>query len=344
MKILLMSDESRPGDMAQHSNDAPAKHFLKLIMNEEGSLESLAERIWKQLDQAGLRDSSLICTKDKNHIHNFVDQTGVKLPAIVDSEQRNTFSTIALASAYLYSMKGVNTDEVITILPMDSYVDVELYMYLRNLEHQLKNSKINMAFVGVKPTYPSTQYAYIIPEESDQNIRMKRINQYIAPQSQAHALHLIEEYALWNTGIISFKLGHMIDLLGKLNLPNNYEELIRQYKKIPMNGLEQEVFKYFGRTITVQYDGLWKKLNMWDDIKKEIVNHSFHKVVESGNSSFQTGADDQERQIIVLGIPEKVSVISKDGILLSDNESVSHKPGHRKAADLEAYEWKASGN
>ena len=304
----------------------------------------MAERIWKQLDHTGLRDSSLICTKDINHIHDFVDQTGVKLPAIVDSEQCGTFSTIALASAYLYSIEGANTDEVFTILPMDSYVDMELYMYLRNLEHHLKNSKIKMAFLGVKPTFPSTQYPYMIPEESDLTISIKRINQYVTPQSQAQALHLIEKDALWNTGIISFKLGHMLELLGRLNIPKNYEDLIRQYNKIPMNSLEQEVLKYSDQIITVQYDGIWKKLNTWDDIKKDLVNHSFHKVDDFGKSTLQTGADDRERQIIVLGIPEKVSAISKDGILLSENESVSHNLGQRTAVDLEAYEWKASGN
>ncbi len=61
MRMLLLSGGSGKR-LWPLSNDARSKQFLKVLTNPEGAMESMVQRVWRQLDAAGLMDESYVAT------------------------------------------------------------------------------------------------------------------------------------------------------------------------------------------------------------------------------------------------------------------------------------------
>lgn len=104
------------------TNSARPKQFLKFLKSEKGNPESMIQRIWRQLETAGLSNSTVIAT-NKNQVHMIQNQLGQDIPLIIEPLRKDTFPAIALAATYLYSIQGVELDEAICVLSVDSYVD-----------------------------------------------------------------------------------------------------------------------------------------------------------------------------------------------------------------------------
>ena len=100
----------------------------------------------------------------KPQVEMIYSQLGSEINMIVEPERRDTFPAIALAATYLYSIEGVSLGETIVVMPVDPYVETSFFHALKQLEHVLDNSDADLALMGVKPTYPSEKYGYIIPE------------------------------------------------------------------------------------------------------------------------------------------------------------------------------------
>ncbi|MCG6197553.1 mannose-1-phosphate guanylyltransferase, partial [Anoxybacillus sp. LAT_38] len=56
MKLILLSGGSGKR-LWPLSNDVRSKQFLKMLRNPNGELESMVQRLWRQLDANGLLDS-----------------------------------------------------------------------------------------------------------------------------------------------------------------------------------------------------------------------------------------------------------------------------------------------
>lgn len=99
--------------------------------------------------------------------------------------------------------------------------------------------------VGTKPSYPSEQYGYIVPEanrhSNEDDSYERRVHSFKEKPYEAEANQLIKGGALWNSGIYAFKLDYMITLLMNRRLPIHYDELYKQYTKIPKSSFEIEV-------------------------------------------------------------------------------------------------------
>ena len=126
-----------------------------------------------------------------------------------------------------------------TILPIHSYVNNEFYEYIKNIENVLLESEADLALVGVKPTYPSSKYGYILPKSTAKNKEIFQVSHFVEKPDEIHATYLIEKNALWNCGAF-FKLDFIISILQKMNLPLQYEEL-KHYIDIPKNSFDYEV-------------------------------------------------------------------------------------------------------
>lgn len=121
MEIILLSGGSGKR-LWPLSNDARSKQFLKVLENQNGQLQSMVQRVWRQLGNVGLADSAVIATS-KSQVDMIQSQLGQSVPIIIEPMRRDTFPAIALASAYLYSVEGIDVNEVVAVLPVDPYVE-----------------------------------------------------------------------------------------------------------------------------------------------------------------------------------------------------------------------------
>ncbi|MDF2925331.1 MAG: mannose-phosphate guanylyltransferase [Paenibacillaceae bacterium] len=322
MKMILLSGGSGKR-LWPLSNDLRSKQFLKVLADPNGQPESMVQRVWRQLDEAGLCGSSYIAT-GKSQIDMIQNQLGHKVPILAEPERRDTFPAIALAASYLYSVEGVSEDEAVAVLPVDPYVETEFFHTVGRLERVLEESGANLALIGVVPNIPSEKYGYIVPaaahgDPASGSYRM--VDSFKEKPERAEAEQLLAEDALWNCGVFAFKLGYLVDLMRKVGLPLQYEELLKSYPLLPKISFDYEVVEKERKIAVLPYSGYWKDLGTWNTLTEEMAAAQIGKGLVTGASEDTHLLNELDIPVVVMGVPGVVVAASPDGILVTSKEA-----------------------
>jgi len=318
MKLVLLSGGSGKR-LWPLSNDSRSKQFLKILEGPDGSPESMVQRIWRQLDASGLAAGAYLAT-GKNQVDIIQSQLGADVPLIVEPERRDTFPAIALAAAYLYSIAGMGLSETVIVLPVDSYVGDHFFAGLGKLERALSESGAELALMGVRPTFPSEKYGYMVPlpgEKPDSRGYM-RIGQFREKPDKKEAARLIAESALWNCGIFAFKLDFLINGLIARGCPVHYEEMVKQYAKLPKISFDYEVVEKARHIVAVPYEGDWKDLGTWNTLTEEMKVSQLGIGIISEDSRNTHLINELDIPVTVLGLSNVLVAASPDGILVTE--------------------------
>lgn len=304
------------------SNDARSKQFLKVLEDKNESLESMVQRVWNQLKNVGLAESSVIATS-KSQVDMIHSQLSNEADLIVEPMRRDTFPAIALAASYIYSVKKTSLDEVVAILPVDPYVDDAFFNRVKELERVVQESEAQLALIGVTPTYPSSKYGYIVPAEEKKASKADylSVNRFTEKPSETAAADLIKHNALWNCGVFAFKLEYVISILEAKGWPTDYEKLLKQYSTLPKISFDYEVVEKTKDIVVLPYDGYWKDLGTWNTLTEEMGTVKIGKGVISEDSEGVHLINELDIPVTVLGASNLVVAVSPDGILVSDKES-----------------------
>ncbi|WP_085522672.1 sugar phosphate nucleotidyltransferase [Tuberibacillus sp. Marseille-P3662] len=317
MKLVLLSGGSGKR-LWPLSNDARSKQFLRVLKNVDNVQQSMVQRVWDQLSEVNLHKDTVIATS-KSQVDMIKSQLGDNIPLIVEPERRDTFPAIALAASYLYSIEGVSLDETVSVLPVDPYVENHFFSRVKDIEKTLDYGDADLALVGVKPTYPSAKYGYMVPAEvRDGYIKVSHFKE---KPNESEAVHLIEQQALWNCGVFGFKLGFIIDLLKDNNLPIQYEELLGQYSLIPENSFDYEVVERTSNIVALPYEGDWKDLGTWNTLTEEMSSTVIGKGQISKDSEHTHLVNELDIPVNVLGVSNALVAASPDGILVTDKSA-----------------------
>ncbi|MBX4151416.1 sugar phosphate nucleotidyltransferase [Paenibacillus lautus] len=325
MKLVLLSGGSGKR-LWPLSNDARSKQFLKVLENDEHELVSMVQRVWGQIVANGLAESSFIATS-KSQIEIMQSQIGMEIPLIIEPERRDTFAAIALATTYLYSHVGVGLDEVVCVLPVDPFVENHFFNVVKRLEDVLDHSNAELALIGVKPTYPSSKYGYIIPLESQHNIGdLERtdyleVSHFLEKPTEEMAKRLITQNAFWNCGVFAYKLSYIIDLLESRGLPIQYEGMIQKYQTLPKISFDYEVVEKATRIAVVPYDGYWKDLGTWNTLTEEMQHRQIGRGIISDDCENTHLINEIDIPVSVVGLSNIVVAASPDGILVTDKSA-----------------------
>lgn len=316
MKIILLSGGSGKR-LWPLSNDSRSKQFLRILQNKDGQLESMVQRVWGQLRTTGLSDSAIVAT-NKAQLDIMQSQLGNEIPLVVEPERRDTFPAIALAASYLHSVKGVGLEEVVAVLPVDPFVEDQFFQKVKELENVLDSAGADLALIGVTPTYPSAKYGYIVPVQHETAGGYFKVSHFKEKPSEKVARALIEEKALWNCGVFAFKLGYMLSLLAQKRLPDQYEEILRQYSTLPKNSFDYEVVEKAKHVVAVPYNGYWKDLGTWNTLTEEMATQTIGKGIISEDSKNSHLINELDIPVTILGLSNVVVAASPDGILVTD--------------------------
>lgn len=326
MKLLLLSGGSGTR-LWPLSNDSRSKQFLKILTNPGKEFESMVQKIWRQLESNQLLDISYIST-NKSQMDIIQSQLGDQVPLIIEPERRDTFPAIALATTYLYSMVRIDLNEVITVMPVDPFVENHFFDKVKDLEDVIAQTDLGIALIGVHPTYASTKYGYILPERDEINNQQSqsyiKVNGFKEKPTEEQAKQLIEQHALWNCGVFAFKLGYMINLLKERGVPTQYDEMLQHYKKLPKVSFDYEIVEKAKKIGVIPYNGSWKDLGTWNTLTEEMQMNIIGRGLMSEDCTNTHVINELDIPVIVLGTSNLVVAASPDGILVS-GKAKSHQ-------------------
>lgn len=320
MKLVLLSGGSGKR-LWPLSNDSRSKQFLKVLEDKNGFMQSMVQRVWSQIVDVGLANSTVIATS-QSQLDMIQSQLESQVDLIIEPTRRDTFPAIALAASYLYSVKETNLDEVISILPVDPYVEDQFFHRVKDLEGVIKKSGADLALIGVKPTYPSSKYGYIVPTKEDQKkLDYNTVSRFTEKPTEERALELISQGALWNCGVFAFKLSYVINILTEMNLPIHYNDLLEQYGNLPKISFDYAVVEKASDIVVLPYNGFWKDLGTWNTLTEEMDTSQIGKGVISNDCENNHLINELDIPIAVLGVSNIVVAASPDGILIADKEA-----------------------
>lgn len=317
MKLILLSGGSGKR-LWPLSNDTRSKQFLRILEGPMNLKVSMVQRVWSQLKAVGLAEQASIATSklQSEMIHS---QLGSDVTIISEPERRDTFPAIALAASYLHSVELVSDEEVVVVLPVDPYVEDNFFHKVKDLEQVIECTNADLALIGVKPTYPSSKYGYIVPKKKKDSIY--EVSHFLEKPSEEKAQDLIEENALWNCGVFAFKLGYLLKLVKEMNLPLDYSLLKTQYSNLPKISFDYEVVEKANNIVALPYDGYWKDLGTWNTLTEEMATSEVGKGVISKDSLNTHLINELDIPITIIGVKNLVVAASPDGILVSDKAS-----------------------
>jgi mannose-1-phosphate guanylyltransferase len=322
MNIILLSGGSGVR-LWPLSNEQRPKQFVPFFKGESGQSVSMLQNVWGQLKYRNLHESTVIATSVGQQ-ELIREQIGRGVDLVLEPEKRDTFPAILLSVAYLYSHRGVSRDEPVAVMSVDSHVENSFYDALLQLPEALESTGANVALMGVKPTFPSQKYGYILPEATTGNSPIVTIERfYEKPNAQDAALYM-ERGALWNCGVFCFKVGFLLDLLANMGLPETYEELLLAYSQLENRSFDYAVVERERKIAAIKYTGAWKDLGTWCTLTEELGEPIVGKGFLGKDNSNVHILNELDIPIIGIGLSDVIIAASREGILVSHRGSDAH--------------------
>ena len=338
MHIVLLSGGSGKR-LWPLSNEVRSKQFLKLIKTENGEVDSMVRRVYEQISSA-IPNADISVATSATQVEAIKNQLGSKVSIIVEPQRRNTFPAIALASAYLYYEKHCDPDETVTVLPVDPYVDSEYFCTLLKLDKTVQSAAADIVLMGVKPTYPSEKYGYIIPQNTD--VEPSPVSQFKEKPDSVAAQKFIDMGGLWNCGVFAFKLSYMLDIVRQTVPSGSYADVINNYSSFEKTSFDYAVLEKADSVAVVPYSGEWKDLGTWNTIT-EVMDPLYGFAIASDDCENTHVINELEIPIVVMGAHDMIVAAGPDGILVADKEQSSYIKKYVENMDIrpmyEEREW-----
>ncbi|MFC2310145.1 MAG: sugar phosphate nucleotidyltransferase, partial [Selenomonas noxia] len=224
MHIVLLSGGSGKR-LWPLSNDIRSKQFIPLFRQNDGTRQSMAQRVCGQVGHA-IPDAEITIATSKAQVSALRSQLGDMVDICVEPCRRDTFPAIALVSAYLHDVKGVALDEAVAVCPVDPYVEDAYFASVRYLAQLAAEGMADLMLMGIEPSYPSEKYGYIMPKDKE---NVSRVLSFREKPDEAAAKEYIEQGALWNSGVFAYCLGYVLERSQVLLGCSDYETLLSTY-------------------------------------------------------------------------------------------------------------------
>ncbi len=319
MNIILLSGGSGKR-LWPLSNDIRSKQFIKIFKNEDGEYESMLQRMCKKIKKVN-NESIITIATSQTQVSTINNQIGKDIGISVEPCRKDTFPAIALATAYLHDIKKVDINETVVVCPVDPYVEDEYFSALENLSELAKNPEYNLTLMGIRPTYPSEKYGYIIPEDKKEISKVKMFKE--KPNLET-AQKYIEQGALWNGGIFAYKLKYVLDIAHKLIDFKDYNDLYQKYETLEKISFDYAVVEKEEKIQVIRYNGQWKDLGTWNTLTEAMDENIFGKGIENDKCENTNIINELNVPILCMGLKNIVVAASAEGILVTDKEQSSY--------------------
>ena len=318
------------------SNEVRSKQFIKILKSSDGSMESMVQRVYRQINTID-KNANITIATSVNQVPQLKNQLGNDIDISIEPARRDTFPAIALASLYLIDKKNISLDDTVVISPVDPYVSDEYFSKMLELDNKVKKEDINIGLIGIKPTYPSEKYGYILEKNDTVEFKEK--------PNLEKAKQFLKEGALWNAGVFCFKLSYIKEKTKELTGFDTYSDLYDNYEKLEKISFDYAVVEKEKNIKLVEYNGEWKDIGTWNTLCEVMSDNSIGSVIVDDKSSNINIVNELDIPIIAMGLKDLVIAASADGIFVSDKgESSYNKPLVEKLDNRPMYEERAWGD
>lgn len=319
MNIILLSGGSGKR-LWPLSNDIRSKQFIKILRKDDGELESMVQRVYRQIKIVA-PDASVTIATSKSQISAIHNQLGVDVDISIEPYRRDTFAAIALATSYLHDVKGISEDEAVVVCPVDPYVEDAYFKCLSEMYIAAQNGSNNLVLMGIEPTYPSEKYGYIKPA---QGVDGSRDYTFTEKPTKEKAEEYIKEGAVWNGGVFAFKLSYVLEKSRELLGTSTYEELFSKYADLKKISFDYAVAEAEKSIEVFYYSGTWKDLGTWNTLTEAMEENVIGNGVLSDACSNVHVINELDVPVFGIGLHDLVISASPEGILVSDKEQSSY--------------------
>lgn len=319
MNIVLLSGGSGKR-LWPLSNNIRSKQFIKIFKQEDGSYESMVQRVYRQIKKADA-DATVTIATSKAQVSAIYNQLGEDVGISVEPCRRDTFPAIALATTYLADVQHVDRDESVVVCPVDPYVESDYFEALKRLSAQADKGEANLVLMGIEPTYPSEKYGYIIPESMAQTASVRTFKE--KPTAEV-AKEYISQGALWNGGVFAYKLEYVLKKAHELIDFTDYYDLFAKYDTLTRISFDYAVVEKEDKIQVQRFAGQWKDLGTWNTLTEAMEESVVGKGVLNENCSGVHIVNEMDVPILAMGLHDVVISASPEGILVSDKEQSSY--------------------
>ncbi|MBD5548923.1 MAG: cupin domain-containing protein [Lachnospiraceae bacterium] len=319
MNIVLLSGGSGKR-LWPLSNDIRSKQFIKIFKKEDGSYESMVQRVFRQICKAD-QDANVTIATSKTQVSAIHNQLGDSVGISVEPCRRDTFPAIALVSAYLRDVKKIAEEESVVVCPVDPYVNDDYFQKLVELSERAASSEANLVLMGIEPTYPSEKYGYIIPESSAE---VSKVSSFKEKPDVKTAEEYIAQGALWNGGVFAYKLKYVLDKAHELIDFTDYQDLFSKYDTLTKISFDYAVVEKEDNIEVMRFKGQWKDLGTWNTLTEAMEESCVGEAMmneECGNVHI---INELNVPVLAMGLHDVVISASPEGILVSDKEQSSY--------------------
>ena len=319
MNIVLLSGGSGKR-LWPLSNDIRSKQFIKIFRKEDGSLESMVQRVYGQIRQVDPEVTVTIATS-RTQVSSIHNQLGDEVGVCVEPCRRDTFPAIALATAYLHEVKGISEEESVVVCPVDPFVETDYFEALKKLAELAEQGEANLTLMGIEPSYPSEKYGYIIPETKD---TISRVQTFKEKPDQKTAETYISQGALWNGGVFAYKLGYVLKKAHELIDFTDYEDLYDRYDTLQKISFDYAVVEKEPKIQVMRFAGQWKDLGTWNTLTEAMEDNCVGETMMNETCENVHVINELGVPVLCMGLKDVVISASPEGILVSDKEQSSY--------------------
>ena len=323
MNIVLLSGGSGKR-LWPLSNEVRSKQFIPIFKREDGSYESMVQRVFRQIRTVEPEATVTIATS-KSQVSSIHNQLGGSVGISVEPCRRDTFPAIALASAYLHDMQGVGLDEAVVVCPVDPFVEDDYFVALKRLSELAQRGTANLTLMGIEPTYPSSKYGYIIPKEKGAEVCA--VETFKEKPTEAVAAQYIAQGALWNGGVFAYRLGYVLRRAEELIGFSDYQRLFSGFAELKKISFDYAVVEHEKDIAVMRFSGMWKDLGTWNTLTEGMTEPVMGNAILGAGCEGVNVINELNVPVLCMGLQNTIVAASPEGILVTDREcSAQIKP------------------
>lgn len=246
---------------------------------------------------------------------------GRDISLILEPSRKNTAASVLVAALCIVEE---TPDEFMLICPADHDFSNDQILRDAISEAVIQIQDHSVVTFGINPSFPSTDYGYITPD-----------NRFVEKPTKRLALKIIEDGGKWNSGIFLAKASTIINLFTELqpDLSKVVQATWRSRKTaqvgdtlepndwdlVPDISFDHAIMNYCKNVQCFSLDAGWSDLGDWQHLEK-IIPEQDTKLIECENSTLRSTHGPQ--QLVGIGLKNITAIATKDAVLICDSNSL----------------------
>jgi len=331
MNIILLSGGSGKR-LWPLSNEIRSKQFLKIYKKDDGSYESMIQRVYRQIRTVD-PESVITVATSKSQVSSIRNQLGYDVGISIEPSRRDTFPAIALAVSYVHDVLNADLQDSVIVCPIDHYVDDTYYQMAERIGRIAKESNAELVLMGIKPDEASDKYGYIIPTTGEE---VSKVREFKEKPDTDTAKEYIRQGALWNAGVFAFKIQYVLSIAQTMLGATDYNELQKYYDSLTKISFDYAVVEKAKNILVVRYEGRWQDIGSWSSFTEVMTGETIGNVLADQKCDCYHVINDLDIPIMCMGIKNITVAASPDGILIADKNGADEIKGLVEKNDQDA--------